>query len=117
MGLAKVIRIHSGEHYEVASACGGSGFFTQTQTGGGGSALDYLYTHHVPFAYQIKLRDTGSYGFLLPRENIIPTGEESLGLIKYFGEFLMEGVARLGEKKAETKEEPEVDQIETELKK
>ncbi|RPB18496.1 hypothetical protein L211DRAFT_796656 [Terfezia boudieri ATCC MYA-4762] len=94
MGLAKVIRLHSGEHYEVASACGGSGYFTQTQTGGGGSALDYLYTHHVPFAYQIKLRDTGSYGFLLPRENILPTGEESLGLLKYFGEFLSQGVAR-----------------------
>jgi len=112
MGMAKVIRLHSGEHYEVASACGGSGYFTQAQTGGGGSALDYLYTHHVPFAYQIKLRDTGSYGFLLPRENILPTGEESLGLLKYFGEFLREGVAR---SKGEIAE-PEAE-IQTELRK
>ncbi|KAF8423676.1 hypothetical protein EV426DRAFT_533901 [Tirmania nivea] len=110
MGLAKVIRLHSGEHYEVASACGGSGYFTQAQTGGGGSALDYLYTHHVPFAYQIKLRDTGSYGFLLPRENIIPTGEESLGVLIYFGEFLSEGVARSGSEIAEheTEIQPEL---------
>ena len=95
MGLAKVIRIHSGEHYEVSSACGGAGYFTQRLTGGGGSALDYVYSHHhVPYAYQVKLRDTGSYGFLLPRENILPTGAESLGLLKYFGKFLRQGIVR-----------------------
>lgn len=94
MGLAKVIRIHSGEHYEVSSACGSAGYFTQSLTGGGGSALDYVYSNHVPYAYQIYLRDTGSYGFLLPRENILPTGAESLGLLKYFGEFLREGMMR-----------------------
>lgn len=109
MGLAKVIRLRSGEHYEVASSCGGSGYFTQTQTGGGGSALDYLYAHHVPFSYQIKLRDTGSYGFLLPRESILPTGEESLRVLKYFGEFLSQGVARgkgnIGDPEAEIESE------------
>jgi extracellular matrix protein 14 len=41
------------------------------------------------YSYQIKLRDTGSYGFLLPKENIIPTGEEMLNALKYFGDFLL----------------------------
>jgi len=94
MGLAKAIRLRSGEHYEVTSACDSSGRFSLAESGGGGSALDYMYTHHVPYAYQIKLRDTGSYGFLLPRENIVPTGEESLGVLKYFGEFLSLGRVR-----------------------
>ena len=41
------------------------------------------------YSYQVKLRDTGSYGFLLPKENIVPTGEEMLAALKYFGDFLL----------------------------
>jgi len=61
----------------------------KAETGGGGSALDYFYSEGVPYSYQIKLRDTGSYGFLLPSVNIRPTGEESVSMVKYFGEFLL----------------------------
>ncbi|CAG0917676.1 unnamed protein product [Notodromas monacha] len=31
----------------------------------------------VPFVYTLELRDTGEFGFLLPEEQIIPTGEET----------------------------------------
>ncbi|EPS38347.1 hypothetical protein H072_8018 [Dactylellina haptotyla CBS 200.50] len=112
--LAKGIRVRHGEHYEVSSACQGGGQFapsekTQqqkkkskkskkgddkdlqlTETGGGGSALDYFYREiGVSYSYQIKLRDQGSYGFLLPKESIKPTGEEIESMVKSFGNFLI----------------------------
>jgi extracellular matrix protein 14 len=102
MGLAKAIRISSGELYGVTSACEGSvsplpsqlsgasgGPIARIETGGG-SAIDWFYHEmHVRYSYQIKLRDTGSYGYLLPSENIVPTGEEAFNAIKYFGKFLL----------------------------
>ncbi|KAK6348224.1 putative metallocarboxypeptidase ecm14 [Orbilia javanica] len=109
--LAKGIRIRHGEHYEVSSACQGGGQFAQsdkdtkkakrskhssgddfllTETGGGGSALDYFYQEiGVSYSYQIKLRDQGSYGFLLPKESIKPTGQEIESMVKSLGNFLI----------------------------
>lgn len=108
-GLAKAIRVTNGQIYGVTSACEGS--VTAEDQGceqpirprietGGGSALDWF--HHearVPYTYQIKLRDTGSYGFLLPADNIIPAGEEALAAVKYLGSWL------LGNKGIENEEE------------
>jgi extracellular matrix protein 14 len=103
MGLAKAIRISSGEFYSVSSACEGAvssskksksgkastGVSARMETGGG-SAIDWFYHEmHVRYSYQIKLRDTGSYGFLLPSDQIVPTGEEAFNAIKYFGDFLL----------------------------
>ena len=97
VGLAKAIRISSGEQYGVASACEGavrsvnaaSSGFSRMETGGG-SAIDWFYHElRVRYSYQIKLRDTGGYGFLLPKENIVPTGEEAFNAVKYFGDFLL----------------------------
>ena len=97
MGLAKAIRISSGQQYGVASACEGAVSSKFAATGGvsrmetgGGSAIDWFYHEmRVRYSYQIKLRDTGSYGFLLPKENIVPTGEEAFNAVKYFGDFLL----------------------------
>ncbi|CAJ2507982.1 Uu.00g091680.m01.CDS01 [Anthostomella pinea] len=95
MNLAKHMRLSNGEVYTVASACEGA--VTQapdvrkTRTeAGGGSAIDYMYhDFHARHSYQIKLRDTGSYGFLLPSDEIIPTGEEVFQAMKYFGDYLL----------------------------
>ncbi|KAK0392138.1 hypothetical protein NLU13_1636 [Sarocladium strictum] len=97
-GLAKAIRLSNGESYSVASACEGAVAAEEAERGGfglrlesgGGSAIDWFY-HELGarYSYQIKLRDTGSYGFLLPKEHIIPTGEEMLNALKYFGDFLL----------------------------
>jgi len=98
LGLAKAIRVsRKGQTYKVTSACEGNvAFAGQKKTmlprieSSGGSALDFFYHEmKVRYSYQIKLRDTGSYGFLLPKENIIPTGEEMLDALLYFGRFML----------------------------
>ena len=107
IGLAKAIRLTNGQSYGVTSACEGSVMVENGKTKkenlatrkrkiwplmelGGGSALDWFYHEmHTRYAYQIKLRDTGSYGFLLPSRNIVPTGKEALSAVQYLGEFLL----------------------------
>lgn len=97
LGLAKSIRLFSGESYSVKPACEGAVTETSYDSAnglriesGGGSAIDWFY-HELAahYSYQIKLRDTGSYGFLLPSDHIIPTGEEILQSMKYLGDFLL----------------------------
>jgi extracellular matrix protein 14 len=56
------------------------------------------------FSYQVKLRDTGSYGFLLPAENIVPTGEEMYAAVRYFADYLLGNNGR--EKLAVNEEQP-----------
>lgn len=98
VGLEKAIRMSSGLTYEVLAACEGNVAVNQKNgkktllpqmEAQGGSALDWFYHEmHVRYAYQMKLRDRGSYGFLLPKENIIPTGKEVLGAVMYLAQFL-----------------------------
>ncbi|KAF4996474.1 hypothetical protein FGRMN_4471 [Fusarium graminum] len=96
-GIAKSIRLSNGESYTVASACEGavsarefSGRPWSRIESGGGSAVDWFYHEmRAHYSYQIKLRDTGSYGFLLPKEHIVPTGEEIFNAMKYYGDYLL----------------------------
>lgn len=96
-GIAKSIRLANGESYTVTSACEGavtarnSGERSWTRIeSGGGSAVDWFYHEmRAHFSYQIKLRDTGSYGFLLPKESIVSTGEEIFNAMKYYGDYLL----------------------------
>lgn len=103
LGLAKAIRVsRKGQTYKVTSACEGNVAFSNQKKekekktilprieASGGSALDFFYHElKVRYSYQVKLRDTGSYGFLLPKENIVPTGEEMLDALLYFGRFML----------------------------
>lgn len=43
-----------------------------------GSSQDWAYLQGVVNSYTIELRDTGRYGFQLPTNQIIPTGEENI---------------------------------------
>ncbi|XP_002731440.1 carboxypeptidase B-like [Saccoglossus kowalevskii] len=43
-----------------------------------GSAIDWAYgVANIKYSYTLELRDEGSYGFLLPEDQIIPTSEET----------------------------------------
>jgi extracellular matrix protein 14 len=99
-GLQKAIRHANGHVYEVLPACEGNAVvatssekksYLPQMENRGGSGLDWFYHEmRVRWAYQLKLRDRGTYGFLLPKEHIIPTGKEMVDAIMYFGEFLQE---------------------------
>ena len=42
-----------------------------------GSSEDWaLGGANIPYSYSVELRDTGRHGFLLPRDQILPTAEE-----------------------------------------
>lgn len=90
LGLAKAIRHSSGEPYYVTSACEGIlQSKASTSITSGGSALDWFYhSLHAKYSYQIKLRDRGSYGFLLPPDHIVPAGEEIFRAVLTMGEFV-----------------------------
>lgn len=97
LGIAKSFRLTNGHYYGVDSACSGSITYrdkvrkmrTQLESQGG-SALDFFYHDlDVKLAFQVKLRDTGTYGFLLPKSNIVPTGEEAYEAVVGLGRWLL----------------------------
>ena len=87
-GLAKAIRNKSGKTYDVLSSCEDRGS-DLTPGLGSGSALDYMYHHRAHWAFQLKLRDTGNHGFLLPPKYITPVGKEAYAALKYFCDFIL----------------------------
>jgi murein tripeptide amidase MpaA len=42
-----------------------------------GSSVDFAYGDQGVFSWTTELRDTGEFGFILPADQIIPTGEEN----------------------------------------
>lgn len=107
LGLAKSFRLTNGHYYGVESACEGGISYqdkmkkTRIQAESqGGSALDFFYHELVvKLSFQIKLRDTGNYGFLLPKSNIVPTGEEAYEAVVGLGRWLLgdHGIERASE--------------------
>ncbi|GAM87175.1 hypothetical protein ANO11243_051960 [Dothideomycetidae sp. 11243] len=102
VGLTKAIRINSGHSFIARQACEGNVAVPRFESPGG-SALDWFYHDvGVRYAYQVKLRDRGAYGFLLPKEHIVPSGREMLEAVLYFGRYVdgdFEGLAKDGKRK------------------
>lgn len=88
-GIAKAIRIESGQSYSVLPACIDKDLDMLPDMGSG-LALDYMYHSNAYWAYQLKLRDTGSHGFLLPSQYIVPVGMEIYAGLKYFVRFVVD---------------------------
>uniref|UniRef100_A0A9J7Y937 Carboxypeptidase A1 n=1 Tax=Cyprinus carpio carpio TaxID=630221 RepID=A0A9J7Y937_CYPCA len=42
-----------------------------------GGTIDWTYNQGIKYSYTFELRDTGTYGFLLPADQIVPTAEET----------------------------------------
>lgn len=87
-GISKTVRLTLGKYYAVLPACIDRDSDLMPDLGSG-SALDYMYHHKSYWAYQIKLRDSGSHGFLLPEKYIEPVGEEIAAGLKYFSKFIL----------------------------
>jgi len=49
-----------------------------------GNAVDWAYGARDALAYTIELRDTGTFGFILPPDQIIPTGQENFAAVSSF---------------------------------
>ncbi|XP_063440738.1 carboxypeptidase B-like [Mytilus trossulus] len=48
-----------------------------------GSSADWTYgAEKIKYSYAVELRDTGEYGFLLPADQILPSGKETLEALK-----------------------------------
>ncbi|KAJ3041659.1 carbamoyl-phosphate synthase (glutamine-hydrolyzing) cpa2 [Rhizophlyctis rosea] len=73
---AKALKDVHGSRFAVGSIC-------EIIYQASGSSVDWAYAEaNVTYPYGVELRDTGRHGFLLPPEQIIPSGEETLaGLI------------------------------------
>lgn len=58
-----------------------------------GTSQDWAWDDTGAFAYTYELRDTGTFGFLLPPDQIVPSGTEILESLLYIGEQVIGNVA------------------------
>ncbi|ELT88927.1 hypothetical protein CAPTEDRAFT_215633 [Capitella teleta] len=58
-----------------------------------GSSADYTYTAlKIKYSFGAELRDKGQFGFVLPDNQIIPTGEENWAFFKAFARHVIDDV-------------------------
>jgi murein tripeptide amidase MpaA len=58
-----------------------------------GSSCDYTYgACNVTFSYGVELRDTGKYGFLLPEDQILPSGIETFAAVTALAQYIIENI-------------------------
>jgi len=55
-----------------------------------GSSADYTYgVADILYSYGVELRDTGTFGFLLPADQILPSGVETYAAVKVWAQKVM----------------------------
>jgi hypothetical protein len=55
-----------------------------------GVSSDWLYDGAHLIGYGVELRDTGQFGFVLPPDQIVPSGMEVLNAVEYVGDWLID---------------------------
>ena len=82
-GMRDVIRKYSGTSYTSQKSAG-----LYPVTGG----FDDWMTSQGLIGFTIELRDRGQHGFVLPRDQIIPTGQEIWEAFQYLCEFTVDKI-------------------------
>lgn len=83
VGAAHAIRTVHGTSFTAGSLC-------QLTYKAPGNVVDHMYAEAgIKYSYAVHLRDTGTYGFLLPPEWIRPVGEETASMIKALASFIV----------------------------
>ena len=77
-----------GKEYNVDSI--GNGLYLNS-----GACRDWAYDSGTPFSYTIELRDQGEYGFLLPPDQILATGQELTVGLKAMIEYSIDNDERI----------------------
>lgn len=106
LGLEKAIYTTTSRRYATSSACEGGSNLWPRDMNGGGSLLDWMLSQGTKYSYQIKLRDTGSYGFLLPAKEIVPTGKEIFAAVRYFAQYLLDSASVDSHEESPSTQEP-----------
>ncbi|VDB95659.1 unnamed protein product [Peniophora sp. CBMAI 1063] len=81
-GAAFAVRGTHGAAFTTGSLC-------ETLYKAGGNVVDWMYKAlGVRWSFAVHLRDTGTYGFMLPPEWIRVVGEETSGMVSYLAKFV-----------------------------
>jgi hypothetical protein len=76
-GAVNAIRSVYGTYFDYGPICS-----TIYQVSGG--SVDYVNdVSKADYTFTVELRDTGRYGFVLPPDQILPSGQESYAGIRY----------------------------------
>ncbi|KAG0237769.1 hypothetical protein B0O80DRAFT_434388 [Mortierella sp. GBAus27b] len=79
---ARALKNVHGTNFAVGSVCN-----IIYQASGG--SLDWTYAKGgVKYSYAVELRDTGKHGFMLPKELILPSGQETLAGVVALANFI-----------------------------
>uniref|UniRef100_V5EDM5 Inactive metallocarboxypeptidase ECM14 n=2 Tax=Kalmanozyma brasiliensis (strain GHG001) TaxID=1365824 RepID=V5EDM5_KALBG len=98
LGAVSALKRVHGRAFNVGKIC-------QVYATGGGNAVDWSYASEtavdgsgkskIKWSYSVELRDGGTYGFLLPKEQIVPASEEVAASLAYVLEFIRKKDSRL----------------------
>ena len=77
----------------------------------GGSADWAKGVANIKYSYLLEIRDDGRYGFLLPPEQIVPTGEEHWAGVRIIAEEILRNYGRVNSPEVVNQNNVEIQRI------